>query len=63
MTVFDQKQVEFLRGNFTRIAERVGCSSFYVNRVVKGYVTRDTETTRAIKQIASQLLQIFQPTN
>ena len=61
MSDFDKKQIERLRGSLQRIAEKVGCSREYVSRVVNGHVESDTETTRKIVSMASQIIEILEP--
>ncbi len=61
MSNFDQKQIEFLKGNFTSIAKRVGCSRYYVYLIINGRRPVNTKTARKIKDTAYQLLKILQP--
>lgn len=61
MTDFDQKQMKTLKRCFTSIAERVGCSRYYVSLVLNNRVTRNTKITREVRETALKLLAILQP--
>jgi len=61
MTDFNEKQIDFLRGNLSRISEKVGCSKYYVYLVLNGRRPARTEKARRIKEIASKVLEILQP--
>lgn len=62
MAEINKKQIEILRGNFPKIAAKHGCTREYVSKVMNGKVESDTELTRGIKETASRLLLVMEPT-
>jgi len=62
MESLNKMQINLLRGSFTKIAKREGCSPAYVSAVLRGkYENRDTRLIRDIKRAASELLDVLQP--
>ena len=61
MTDFNQKQMEVLKGNLTRIAKKVGCSRNYVSLVLSDHIIRNSKKAREIRETASKLLAVLHP--
>ncbi len=62
MQSLNKMQINLLRGSFTKIAKREGCSPAYVSAVLRGkHEKRDTRLIRDIKKAASELLAVLQP--
>lgn len=65
MVHFSEKQIDLLRGNHTKIANKVGCTREYVAKVLAGIVgnKRNGIKAEAVKKKAKELLEILEPAN
>jgi hypothetical protein len=63
MTKFTETQIKVLKGNYSNIAEVVGCSRVYVVNVLQNKTgnKRGGKKADAVREKASELLGVLQP--
>lgn len=59
MVVFDEKQVEALKGNYSAIARSCGTSSQYVKQVITGERRQNSKKAKNIVSKVSAILKIL----